>query len=134
MPDRAWVTGRQGAEWGDPVRANLPVENAGSVPLCLFVEPYGEDFWLEPGEAVTVLLGQRRHRRPVRSDRCGRAGECVVFENGDPNRVVSESQVLDTSGTPLECGHQRYDRRIPGPFLRRGVRLDSAMETPPTAL
>jgi hypothetical protein len=33
---------------------SLPVENAGRVPLRLFVEPYGEDFWLEPGEAVTV--------------------------------------------------------------------------------
>ncbi|MET9515157.1 hypothetical protein [Streptomyces sp. NPDC002994] len=36
-----------------------------------------------------------------------------LYEDGDPDKVVAESQVIDASGTPLKCGHQRPDRRIP---------------------
>ncbi|MEU6988953.1 DUF2917 domain-containing protein [Streptomyces sp. NPDC046324] len=34
--------------------SRLPVENVGDGDLWLFVEPYGEDHWLKPGEAFTV--------------------------------------------------------------------------------
>lgn len=104
----------------------LPVENAGSVPLCLFVEPYGEDFWLEPGEAVTVSAVSDGSNVQFAVTVAAELVSVWLFENGDPDRVVSESQVLDASGTPLECGHQRYDRRIPGPFLRRAVKHDES--------
>ncbi|MFF3654661.1 hypothetical protein [Streptomyces olivochromogenes] len=109
------------------MRGSLPVENAGSVPLCLFVEPYGEDFWLEPGEVVTVSPISDGTDVQFAVTVAAELMSVWLFENGDPNRVVSESQVLDTSGTPLECGHQRYARRIPGPFLQRGVKPDGAL-------
>lgn len=32
----------------------LPVENAGDTDVCLFIEPYGEDFWLRPRDTVEV--------------------------------------------------------------------------------
>ncbi|MFF4744018.1 hypothetical protein [Streptomyces sp. NPDC001268] len=104
------------------MQGKLPVENAGSTPLCLFIEPYGEDFWLEPGEAVTVM--------PVGDDISVQFAVTVavelvsvwLYEDADPHKVVSESQVLDASGIPLKCGHQRHDRRIPEAFLRPPVK------------
>lgn len=103
------------------MRGSLPVENAGSVPLCLFVEPYGEDFWLEPGEAVTVSPVSDGINVQFAVTVAAELVSVWLYEDGDPYRVVSESQVIDASGTPLKCGHQRHDRRIPGPFLQRGV-------------
>ncbi|GAA3855172.1 hypothetical protein ACFYOF_06665 [Streptomyces sp. NPDC007148] len=114
---------------GDPVHGSLPVENAGSVPLCLFVEPYGEDFWLEPGETVTVSPVSDGVNVQFAVTVADELVSVWLFEDGDPNRVVLESQVIDTSGSPLECGHQRHDRRIPGPFLRRGIKPDHSPDT-----
>lgn len=78
------------------MRERLPVQNAGSVPLCLFVEPYGEDFWLEPGEAVTVS---------------------AVSEDVDVQFAV-------TLAAEFPYGSERDGRRIPGPFLPREPRAD----------
>ncbi|PBC98905.1 hypothetical protein BX281_6996 [Streptomyces sp. Ag82_O1-15] len=36
------------------MKSKLPVENVGDTDVCLFVEPYGEDYWLKPGDAFEV--------------------------------------------------------------------------------
>ncbi|MEU9709894.1 hypothetical protein AB0E21_15010 [Streptomyces sp. NPDC047967] len=104
------------------MRGSLPVENAGNVPLCLFIEPSGEDFWLEPGEAVTVSPMSDRIDAQFAVSVAAELVSVWLYEDGDPNKVISDSQVIDASGIPLECGHQRHDRRIPGPFLQSGVK------------
>ncbi|WP_175647504.1 hypothetical protein [Streptomyces cyaneochromogenes] len=104
------------------MHGRLPVENAGSVPLRLFVEPYGEDFWLEPGEAVTVSPVSDGTNVQFAVTIAAELMSVWLYESGDPNRVVSESQVIDASGTRLQCGHQRHDRQIPGAFLQRPVK------------
>lgn len=111
------------------MHGNLPVENAGSVPLCLFVEPFAEDFWLEPGEAVTVSSVGDGINVQFAVTVAAELLSVWLYEDGDPNRVVLEFQVIDASGTPLKCGHQRHDRRIPGPFLQRSVKLDDSPDT-----
>ncbi|MET9408125.1 hypothetical protein ABZX90_20530 [Streptomyces sp. NPDC002935] len=99
---------------------SLPVENAGSAPLCLFIEPYGEDFWLEPGDAVTVSAVDDGINVQFAVTVAAELVSVWLYEDGDPYRCVSESQVIDAAGKPLTCGHQRHDRRIPGPFMPRG--------------
>ncbi|MFE9443046.1 hypothetical protein ACFYO2_29575 [Streptomyces sp. NPDC006602] len=94
----------------------LPVDNAGTSPLCLFIEPYGEDFWLEPGEAVTVSPINDGINVEFTVTVAPELVSVWLYEDGDPHKVVSESQVIDASGAPLKCGHQRHDRAIPGPF------------------
>ncbi|MEU6520942.1 hypothetical protein [Streptomyces sp. NPDC046978] len=111
------------------MHGNLPVENAGSVPLCLFVEPFGEDFWLEPSEAVTVSSVGDGINVQFAVTVAAELLSVWLYEDGDPNRVVLEFQVIDASGTPLKCGHQRHDRRIPGPFLQRDVKPDGSPDT-----
>ncbi|MEU9477301.1 hypothetical protein [Streptomyces sp. NPDC048191] len=101
------------------MRGNLPVENVGSTPLCLFVEPYGEDFWLEPGDAVTLSPVGDGGSVQFAVQVAAELMSVWLYEDGDPGKVIAESQVTDAAGTPLECGHQRGDRRIPGPFFRR---------------
>jgi hypothetical protein len=40
VPDRGWTFAGDGRR--------LPVENVGDRLVCLFVEPFGEDFWMQP--------------------------------------------------------------------------------------
>ncbi|WP_328447590.1 hypothetical protein OG780_12450 [Streptomyces sp. NBC_00386] len=37
------------------MKSTLLVENAGDTDVCLFIEPYGEDFWMKPGDAFKVV-------------------------------------------------------------------------------
>ncbi|WP_327676771.1 hypothetical protein [Streptomyces sp. NBC_00467] len=94
----------------------LPVDHAGSGPLCLFIEPYGEDFWLEPGEAVAVSPVSDGINVEFTVTVADELVSVWLHEDVDPHKVGSEPQVIDASGTPLKCGHQRHDRAIPGPF------------------
>ncbi|WP_455356287.1 hypothetical protein [Streptomyces sp. SYSU K217416] len=104
------------------MQGRLPVENAGSAPLCLFIEPYGEDFWLEPGEAVTVMpVGDCINVRFAVTVAAGLVS-VWLHEDGDPGKVVAESQVIDASGVLLECGHQRHGRQIPGAISAAAVK------------
>ncbi|MEI5098213.1 hypothetical protein RB200_05590 [Streptomyces sp. PmtG] len=88
-------------------RSSMSIENQGDIALCLFIEPYLEDFWMRPGEAFTV-----------RSERDGVgvlfetavAKGCVtvwLYEDGDPSKFVADYAVVDADGKPLESGHQR---------------------------
>lgn len=38
-------------------RRRLPVKNVGDQVVCLFVEPFGEDFWMQPEETFVVVGG-----------------------------------------------------------------------------
>ncbi|MBE1492608.1 hypothetical protein [Plantactinospora soyae] len=82
-------------------RRRLPVSNVGDQVVCLFVEPFGEDFWLQPEETFVVIGGavDPEFSVSVISD------HVIVWANaGDPYEV----QVVDgRSGNVLECGHGR---------------------------
>ncbi|MEL5956245.1 hypothetical protein AADR41_15995 [Streptomyces sp. CLV115] len=83
------------------------MENAGDGDLCLFIEPYGEDYWLKSGEVFTVapdIEGIDVWFSTVVWD-----GGITVwpYEDGDPTRIVLEYVVFDATGGRLECGHQR---------------------------
>ncbi|MGW6740815.1 hypothetical protein ACWGDX_08730 [Streptomyces sp. NPDC055025] len=93
-----------GGQWG---RGRLPVENAGDGDLCLFIEPYGEDYWLKPGEVFTVAPDAEGIDVWF-STSIWREGITVwLYEDGDPHKIVLEYAVADANGTRLECGHQR---------------------------
>lgn len=47
---------------GNPVP--LLVQNDGKEPLELWLEPFGQDYWLEPGEAVYVTSYGTWNDRP----------------------------------------------------------------------
>jgi hypothetical protein len=85
--------------------STLPVRNSGDRPLCLFTEPYGKDFWLNPGERFVV-------QPPVGIDaRFDVTVEpnlfCVwVYESGG-DKIVVDYEITDENGTELKCGHQR---------------------------
>src|SRR5689334_4888049 len=88
--------------------AVLDVRNDSGGWLVLWLEPWGEDHWLRPGETVHV-----------RSDYGGPEETFTVerFENDDDLAAgienitvwaeVGVADVIDSAGTPLQCGHQR---------------------------
>ncbi|MGW2117629.1 hypothetical protein [Streptomyces zhihengii] len=88
------------------MKNRLPVENAGDTDTCLFVESYGEDFWMKPGDVFEMA---------AMSD--GNVQFSVVIatslitmwlhEDGDPYNRILDYEVVDASGNRLECGHQR---------------------------
>ncbi|MDG6105551.1 hypothetical protein Daura_13610 [Dactylosporangium aurantiacum] len=90
--------------------ATLDVRNDSGGWLVLWLEPWGEDRWLRPGETFHV-----------RSDYDGpaEAFEVERFDNDDDRAAGIENiavyvnegavEVTDSAGTPLECGHQRPD-------------------------
>ncbi len=86
------------------------MENTGDSVLCLFIEPYGEDYWLNPGDAFTV--GPIAEGIDVWfSTFISR--DCVtvwLYKDGDPSMVVLDYAVVDADGASLDCGHQRPPR------------------------
>ncbi|MER5653817.1 hypothetical protein ABT076_12470 [Streptomyces sp. NPDC002131] len=89
------------------MKNSLPVTNEGDIDLCLFIEPYCEDYWIKPGEALTVRAEVEEIY--VWFDTFISKG-CVtvwLYEDGDPHKIVGDYAVLDASGNRLESGHQR---------------------------
>ncbi|MFB8243280.1 hypothetical protein ACFC58_42775 [Kitasatospora purpeofusca] len=84
----------------------LPVQNGGEDLVRLFTEPYGEDFWLKPGDEFTVVpagdTSDPQFTVVAANDRL----VVWIFEGGDPEKVVVDYTVIDSTGTELECGHQ----------------------------
>lgn len=88
------------------VKNRLPVENAGDTDVCLFIEPYGEDFWMKPADAFEVVpMGDGNVQFSV----VIATGLITVwlYEDGDPYNMLLDCEVVDAGGEKLECGHQR---------------------------
>ena len=89
------------------MKNRLPVQNAGENLVSLFIEPYGEDFWLKPGE--TIIVTPAVDGIDVQFSVVVAADHITVwlYEDGDPYKVIVDYEVVDKGGTALECGHQR---------------------------
>ncbi|MEU2494626.1 hypothetical protein [Streptomyces sp. NPDC007883] len=83
------------------------MENVGDGDLWLFIEPYGEDYWLKPGEVFTVTPEVEGIDVWFSTAVCQEGITVWLYENGDPAKVVLEYTVTDADGKQLECGHQR---------------------------
>ncbi|MFE1285983.1 hypothetical protein [Streptomyces sp. NPDC058751] len=84
----------------------LPVENAGDTDVCLFIEPYGEDFWMKPGDAFEVVpLSDSNVQFSVSVSKD--LFTVWLYENGDPYNALLDYDVVGTDGKKLACGHQR---------------------------
>ncbi|MET7616150.1 hypothetical protein [Streptomyces sp. NPDC005408] len=83
------------------------MQNAGENLVSLFIEPYGEDYWLQPGEGFTVAPAA--DGVDVQFSVVVAADHITVwlYEDGDPCKVILDDEVVDEGGTALECGHQR---------------------------
>lgn len=76
------------------------VSNGTDGLLCLWVEPWGTDHWMRPGEEFTVVTETRPEESPF---------NVVVHDQGITVWVNSgsDAEVFDKSGNPASCGHQR---------------------------
>ncbi|XQE89436.1 hypothetical protein ACN24M_33090 [Streptomyces microflavus] len=83
------------------------MENVGGGNLWLFVEPYGEDYWLKPGQVFTVAPEVEGIDGWFSTAVCQEGITVWLYEDGDPTKVVLEYTVSYADGTRLECGHQR---------------------------
>ncbi|MGW0967221.1 hypothetical protein [Streptomyces sp. NPDC002516] len=88
------------------MKSTLPVENAGDTDVCLFIEPYGEDFWLKPGDAFKVV--------PLSDDNvqfsvvvAKHVFTVWLYQDGDPYNALLDYIVTGINGERLACGHQR---------------------------
>ena len=70
--------------------------------LCLWVEPWGTDHWLRPGEVFTVATEAEPEDAPF---------NVVVHGQGISVWVNAgfDAEVFDAQGRPVLCGHQRPD-------------------------
>ncbi|MFE2543034.1 hypothetical protein [Actinacidiphila glaucinigra] len=78
----------------------ISVRNDNQGMLCLFVEPWGTDHWMKPGESLVVTAAGDPTAWPF---------EVVVHPDG-VSVVVNDHYVVEVSdqaGTPAPCGHQR---------------------------
>ncbi|MGW6422991.1 hypothetical protein ACWF82_09975 [Nocardia sp. NPDC055053] len=80
--------------------------------LVVWIEPWGEDYWMRPGDALTVEFDD--------ADLAEQAIDAGPFEvswldNGIVVWVVSRDgcTIRDRSGAKIECGHQRPDQADP---------------------
>ncbi|MGV9339625.1 hypothetical protein [Streptomyces sp. NPDC003688] len=88
------------------MKSTLPVENAGDRDVCLFIEPYGDDFWMRPGDAFKVV--------PLSDDdvqfSVAVAGDVFtvwLYQDDDPYNMLLDYEVIGANGEQLTCGHQR---------------------------
>lgn len=86
--------------------SRLPVQNGGEDLVCLFIEPYGEDFWLMPGNESAVVPAE--DASDPQFTVVAAKGRLVVwiFEGGDPAKIIVDYTVIGSNGTELECGYQ----------------------------
>ncbi|WP_394426144.1 hypothetical protein [Streptomyces sp. SGAir0957] len=68
--------------------------------VCLWVEPWGTDHWMRPGEEFTVVTETGQEHSPF---------NVVVHDQGITVWVNSgsDAEVFDRNGAPVRCGHQR---------------------------
>jgi len=82
--------------------ARTSVTNETEDLLCLWVEPWGTDHWMRPGEVLTVVAGTAPEDAPF---------NVVVHGQGITVWVNSanDAEVVDNDGNAAPCGHQRPD-------------------------
>ncbi len=78
------------------------VKNDTENMLCLWLEPWGSDHWMRPGERFTVVADDSAE--PV-----DEAFEAVIHDQGISVWVTTanSAEVIDADGNEVECGHQR---------------------------
>ncbi|MEU1623636.1 hypothetical protein ABZ479_40930 [Streptomyces sp. NPDC005722] len=82
----------------------ISVHNGNRGMLCLFVEPWGTDHWMKPGETLVVAAAGDPTVWPF---------EVVVHPDGVSVNVNDHylPEVTDEAGAPAPCGHQRPEKR-----------------------
>ncbi|MFD3982469.1 hypothetical protein ACFWR6_28140 [Streptomyces griseus] len=70
--------------------------------LCVWVEPWGTDHWMRPGEVFTVV---------TEADAEEASFDVVVHDQGISVWVNAgfSAEVIDQEGRAAVCGHQRPD-------------------------
>lgn len=78
------------------------VRNDTDSMLCLWLEPWGSDHWMHPGERLTVVAGDIYE--PV-----DEPFEVNVHDQGISVWVngANSAEVFDADGNEADCGHQR---------------------------
>ncbi|MDX3694639.1 hypothetical protein PV726_30760 [Streptomyces europaeiscabiei] len=76
------------------------VSNETESMLCLWVEPWGTDHWMRPGEKLSVVTESDPEESPF---------NVVVHAQGITVWVNSanDAEVVDKNGGLVPCGHQR---------------------------
>ncbi|MFE7512787.1 hypothetical protein [Streptomyces sp. NPDC057540] len=86
---------------GNPVP--LLVQNDGDALLELWLEPFGQDYWLRPGEAVTVTSYGRWDDHPFET--VHEPGRLTVWATS------CFATVVDAAGDEVPGAHQRPEGR-----------------------
>ncbi|WP_405164596.1 hypothetical protein OG203_05640 [Nocardia sp. NBC_01499] len=75
-------------------------------PFVVWLEPWARDYWLRPGDAVTIEYDESDF---VEQANLGAEFDVVWHDRGVTVWPASshEAAVRDQSGTDLEYGHQR---------------------------
>ncbi len=76
------------------------VSNETERMLCLWVEPWGTDHWMRPGEEFTVVTEAPNEESPFNVVVHGQ-GITVWVNSGN------DAEVFDKDGKLVPCGHQR---------------------------
>ncbi|GIH29287.1 hypothetical protein Aph01nite_75970 [Acrocarpospora phusangensis] len=89
--------------------AKIRLNNDTGAMLGIWIEPWGTDHWMKPGQTFTVVAG---HSGPPPSGEVPVDDvpfDVVVHDQGVSIyvNVVHEASVYDESGTEAHCGHQR---------------------------
>ncbi|MGW6728637.1 hypothetical protein ACWF9G_22285 [Nocardia sp. NPDC055029] len=72
--------------------------------LTVWIEPWGRDYWMRPGDVFTVEFAGRDNSEQEDDDP---PFEVSWLDGGIVVGPVAESIVRDGNGLELECGHQR---------------------------
>lgn len=80
--------------------SKIDVSNETERKLGLWVEPWGADYWLRPGETLTVVTEKAPEEAPF---------NVVMHDQGVTVWVNSanHAEVVDKDDRPVPCGHQR---------------------------
>ena len=69
--------------------------------MALYLEPWGEDYWLRPGEEATVTTGDEFKTDVFAIDMHDDGFSCGL--------EADQAVVTSPDGTVLKCGHQRAE-------------------------
>src|SRR6266536_5870441 len=86
--------------------AKLPVRNEGTERMVLFLELYGADYWLKPGDEC-IVVSSPPDPDPAFDIVLTDEGVTVYF-NGP------HADVTTADGAVLDVGHQRPADKFPG--------------------